>query len=145
MLNSPICVDASVVIRLVQSTRPESPVVALWREWRRLGRPLVAPTLLYYEVSNSLHRYAGRGEMTREEAHKALDLALRLRLTLFGDAELHRRALDWAGRLNLPASYDAHYLALAELFGAELWTDDRRLVHVASSAVSWVHELAEVF
>jgi len=144
MLGSPVCVDASIVIRLVQSSRPDSPVVALWRKWRRAGRPIVAPTLLHYEVCNSFHRYIVHGEMNSQEASKALDLALRLRLILFGNAELHRRALTWAGRLRLPATYDAHYLALAELFGAELWTDDRRLAQAATGTVTWVHELAEV-
>jgi predicted nucleic acid-binding protein len=82
--------------------------------------------------------------MSPQEASKALDLALRLRLILFGNAELHRRALAWAGKVRLPATYDAHYLALADLFCAELWTDDRQLAQAASTAVSWVHELAEV-
>lgn len=37
-------------------------------------------------------------------------------------------ALDLAERLSLSATYDAHYLALAEWLGAEFWTADQRLV-----------------
>ena len=46
-----------------------------------------------------------------------------------------------ADALDLPATYDAHYLALAEHLGCELWTDDQRLIrHVATSLpfVRWI-------
>ncbi len=35
---------------------------------------------------------------------------------------LHRRALELASQLKQGAVYDAHYLALAESLGCELWT-----------------------
>jgi len=141
MRNSPICVDASVVVRLVGSGAYESPVVQLWKEWHEAGRPLVAPTLLYYEVSNALRRYVADGELLPEEAAETLDAALGLDVALHGDGDLHRRALALAERLSLPAAYDAHYLALAERLGAEFWTADRRLIRAVQSALPWVHLL----
>ena len=36
---------------------------------------------------------------------------------------------DIAATYHLPATYDAHYLALAEHLGVELWTADTRLVN----------------
>jgi predicted nucleic acid-binding protein len=53
--------------------------------------------------------------------------ALDLPIELFGGIGLHRRALELAQSLSLPATYDAHYLAVAEDLQAELWTADRRL------------------
>jgi len=52
---------------------------------------------------------------------------------------MHRRALQLAQELNLSAAYDAHYLALAEQFGAEFWTADQRLANNVSSRLPWVH------
>jgi predicted nucleic acid-binding protein len=144
VLNSPVCLDANLVVRLVESGERESPIVALWRQWREDGRPVVAPTLLYYEVSNALHRYVAHKVFLPEEAAALLDAALRLRITLFGDASLHRRALLVAERFRLPSSHDAHYLAMAEMFGAEFWTADRRLAQAVGPALPWVRVLEEV-
>ena len=48
-----------------------------------------------------------------------------------------------ASRLNQGAAYDAHYLALAEEFGCELWTADGRFFRAVSSGVDNVHWLGD--
>ncbi len=114
---------------------------ALWVEWHRVGRRLVAPTLLYYEVGNALHRYERAGLLSPAEVADLLDIALSLDITLYGNADLHRQALALAERLGLPAAYDAHYLALAERLNAEFWTADRRLASAVASRMPWVRVL----
>jgi predicted nucleic acid-binding protein len=141
MPNSPICVDASVVVRLVESTTPDSPAIRLWRGWYEDGRPIVAPSLLYYEVSNALHRYVVMEELLPEEAADALEAALGIEIDIYSDADLHRRALRLAESLSLSAAYDAHYLALAERLGADFWTGDHKLVRAVQHALPWVHAL----
>jgi len=143
MRNSPVCVDASFVIRLLESASPDSIPVRLWVEWHEAERPVVAPTLLYYEITNALHRYVAHGMLSPQEAAELLDMALKLDLTLYGDAELHRRALKLAETLSLPAAYDAHYLALAERLGAEFWTADKRLMRAVQETMPWVRLLEE--
>jgi len=140
---SPVCLDASFVVRFLVDEKSAPWTDALWDAWRRARRPLAAPTLLYYEVSNALHRYVMAGDLTPEEAAALLDAALRLDITLYGDADLHRGALRLAQRLGLPTVYDAHYLALAERLGAELWTADRRLVNAVRPYLPWVRLLGE--
>jgi predicted nucleic acid-binding protein len=58
---------------------------------------------------------------------------------------LRERALRWADRLGHAKAYDAHYLALAEQEGLELWTADRRLSNGAQQAgahcVHWIGEV----
>jgi len=142
MRRSPICVDASFVLELVTCGGYRSPVVQLWSGWRETGRPVVAPTLLHYEVSQALGRYAARGELLPDEAGQALEAALGLGISFYDDAELHRHALGLTGRLSLSTKNAAHYLALAERLGAEFWTTDRSLVQAVKGELPWVH-LAE--
>ncbi|MGH3827131.1 MAG: type II toxin-antitoxin system VapC family toxin, partial [Pseudonocardiaceae bacterium] len=67
------------------------------------------------------------GRITAETAHDGLGRVLRLPIELHGDVQLHRRALEIAHERQLPATYGAHYVALAERFRVPLWTCDRRL------------------
>lgn len=125
---------------ILGSTR-QSPLLAMWQAWHEPGYVLAAPTFLYYEVSNALHRYVWHGDLSPEDAAQAMEIALEMRLSLHGDADLHRRAMGIARQFALPAVYDAHYLALAERQGAELWTADRRLHQAVSESLAWVHLL----
>jgi predicted nucleic acid-binding protein len=140
MRNSWLCIDANLVIRLVADPKDDT-VWRLWEQWNAEGRQLAAPTLLYYEVTNALYRYQQHGLLSASAVRLAHRAALSLPISLYGDADLHRRALELAERLALPAAYDAHYLALAEALQAELWTADRRLVKVVQSALPWVHQV----
>jgi predicted nucleic acid-binding protein len=57
---------------------------------------------------------------------------------LYGEEQLHRRALTLAERFSLPAAYDAHYLALADWLGGEFWSADRKLVRAVGDELPWV-------
>ncbi len=120
-----VCVDASLVVRLV--LRPDEPaLLKRWESWVSQGITPAAPGLLYYEVTNALYRYQKSGLLQPDTVRDALDTALALPIDLFSDAELHRQARIIAERYNLPAAYDAHYLALSEQLDADLWTADAR-------------------
>jgi len=138
MRNSWLCVDANLVIRLVADPKDEA-VRRLWERWDAERRQLTAPTLLYYEVTNTLYRYRRLGLMSASSVRLALKVAFSLPLRLHGDVSLHRWAVDLAKRFSLPAAYDAHYLALAEWLGGEFWTADRRLAQAVQAELPWVH------
>jgi len=141
MPGSPVCLDASFLVRLLLSEKTAPQTDVLWEAWHREGRRLVAPTLLYYEVTNALRRYAAIGWLSSADVEALLDIALRLDIELVGDSALHRRALQLAEILSLPAAYDAHYLALAERLGAEFWTADIHLVEAVQNSLPWVHSV----
>lgn len=142
MANAWICIDASLVVRLVAD--PQDTVVrAQWQQWEEDGRRFAAPTLLQYETTNALYQYERQGFLSGETVRLAQEAAAALPLTFYGDGELHRSALRLAQRLVLPATYDAHYLAVAARLDAELWTADRRLVEAVEAEFSWVRLLAE--
>ena len=138
MPSSWLCIDANLVIRLVASPADEA-VRHMWEQWDAAGRPLAAPTLLYYEVTNALYRYQKLGWITAPTVSLAMRAALALPVRLYGEADLHARALDIAARLSLPAAYDAHYLALAERLDGEFWTADQTLARIVRRVFSWVH------
>ena len=134
-----ICVDANFVIFLVQATSETSPFIVLWDEWQEQDSKIIAPTLFGYEVTNVFHRMSLAGQILPEEAEQLLEEALNLEITLHGDKTLHKEALTVAKRLNLPAAYDAHYLALSERFNAEFYTSDKRLFNSVKETITWIH------
>lgn len=62
MPNSLICLDASLLVRLVLPT--DDALTEQWATWERSHQLLVAPTLLYYEVTNALHQYHRHGYLS---------------------------------------------------------------------------------
>lgn len=135
--SSAVCVDANIVVRLVLFA--DDKIQALWKNWVLDEGRFVAPSLLHYEVVNSLHQYQKHGLISSETLEHALEVALALPVDLVEDEQIHRRALLLAARYGLPAAYDAHYLALAEWMDIELWTADSRLVNALKPfKLNWV-------
>lgn len=134
-----LCLDASFIIRYLTSKDTESIYQQYWSQWKADGYTLIAPTLIMYEVLNAFHRANLAGQMTPDEVEEFLERALNLGLRFYGDAQLHREALKMAQKYKLPATYDAHYLALAERLEVELWTADKRLYNTVHDSLDWVH------
>ncbi|MDZ7960315.1 MAG: type II toxin-antitoxin system VapC family toxin [Aulosira sp. DedQUE10] len=128
-----VCVDASFIVRFLADISPDSVYQQKMYQWQTQGYTLVAPTLMIYEVCNAFHRAVVAGQITQDEGAELLDEAINLGVRFYGDAELHRQAFNIAQRYSLAATYDAHYLALAEQLGIELWTADRRLFNAVAS------------
>jgi predicted nucleic acid-binding protein len=133
---------AALVLPLAYSDRATQKVVA----WEQAGFELLAPALLEYEVAAVLRKAVVAQWLTTDLALEAIDKVLALDVQcLAPTAHLHDRALCWADRLGHSKTYDAHYLALAEQEGIELWTAERRLADGAQQAgAHWVHWIGEV-
>lgn len=133
------CVDANFVVKLVNTPSETSPYLTLWDQWEQDQTQIIAPTLLCYEVTNVFHRMKRAGQLLEAEAQQALSNALSLSIRFHNERQLHQRAFDLAHQLNLPATYDAHYLALAQKFQADFYTGDKRLFNTVHSSLPWVH------
>lgn len=83
-----------------------------------------APSLISYEVANTIRRLELAGLVSSDQAAQAHADLLDLAIELWPYELLAARA--WELRQNLTV-YDAGYVALAELTGATLVTLDRRI------------------
>ena len=109
---------------------------------------LVVPHLVYYEVANVLRQRARRTLLTPVETMSLVERLSRLPLVVRptsdqGRLALHRRAVDIANSFDLPAAYDAHYIAAVEQLGSDFWTADERLVRTVSQQLRFVRWLGE--
>lgn len=121
-----IFVDANVVVEVLSATSPSS-FGDLWDEWLRRRSVMTAPRLIRYELVNVINKSRRAKVISDATALDLMDAMLKLPIKLADTESMHIRALALAARFDLPATYDAHYLALAEELNCEFWTADKRL------------------
>lgn len=143
-MNSWVCVDANLVLKLLLREPDSYKADSLWDSWLLNGYHVAAPPLLPIEVTAVLRKSVNRGRLTMRDGWNLLNKAPTLGVEILGFDDLHQRAWQLAETLNRPTAYDAHYLALAELLHCDFWTADRRLYNAAASTLPWVHSLDEI-
>lgn len=136
-----VVVDASLALKWVLIEQGSDAAVALLDQWSNEETKLIAPLLFTYEVTNIIYRQVVTGKLTYDEATKGLaklfSIGVMLRLAQY--KEVSTQAMDFAHNFHLPATYDAHYLALAYIEHCEYWTADTRLWNAVKGTLSWVH------
>lgn len=138
-----ICVDASVAGRWLFTGEYSSQADALLDGALQRSERMVAPPFLPVEVTNTIRQYLRRRDLSLDQARALLAHFLAIPIELHAPPSLYDRALLMADQYNLPAAYDAHYVALAEHFGATLWTADRRLVNTLGGRLPFVRWIGE--
>ena len=142
-VNGSVVVDASLAAKWLVEEDDSDKAHAVPESWVAQDITRIAPHLLPFEVANAIHRRVVRGELNVADSIRMMARLLASRLELHEPPGLHIRALQLASQLNQNAAYDAHYLALAESFGCELWTADERFYRAASSSVDNVRWLGD--
>lgn len=135
-----VVVDTSIAIKWAIKEEDSHLALMLLNEWNDKEAVILAPTLLAYEATNALHKQIRKGTLPFEDAQLALNEIIFdiVSFTFSNNASLSIRAIQLAQQFNLPATYDAYYLALAESYNCELWTADTRMWNSLRSKLGWV-------
>ena len=118
-----IVVDASVLAQTLVAFSDND--IRVRRELA--SNELAAPAHINLEVIAVVRKYCRRNIITEQRASMALFDLRELSIERVPTESLESRI--WDLRHNV-SPYDAAYVALAERFGAELWTFDRKLAGV---------------
>lgn len=121
---SALVLDASALVALLIDGGP----LGDWVSAEIDGAFLAAPDLAMAETANVLRRYELSGRLEQVEATLAHEQLLVLPLQLWPYEAVALRA--WELRRTV-TSYDASYVALAELMDADLVTLDQRLARAS--------------
>lgn len=119
MSRTVVC-DASAVVALLLDSGPDG----RWAAETLAGADLAAPSLVAFESSNIFRRHEIAGLVSADQAAQAHADLLALAIEYWPYELLSSRV--WELRPNL-SSYDASYVAVAELTVAPLVTLDRRI------------------
>ena len=113
-----VVVDASVLIEVALAGGQLGPLT---------DHDLVAPPLALSEVTSTISEMAWRGELPRDRVPAALAYLRATPLTISRPDDLSERAWNVASSLGWAKTYDAEYVALAQLLDAPLLNLDVRL------------------
>jgi predicted nucleic acid-binding protein len=137
-LNSQICVDASLALKLVLVEKDSSTAQQLWDTWANAGAEIIAPSLLAFEGTSVIRNKMQRGLVPPDEAELMFKAFHLLGVKYLHPEGLYQRAWELAKRFNRPQAYGSYYLALAKILGLEFWTADERLYNTVRSDLPWV-------
>lgn len=137
-----LVIDANLAVVRIVPTEFMQEVHELFRRWAEQRVELGAPPHFFSEVMNTLRGKVVRRELTGEEGEEALELFERLQVIDLPVPRPFRLAWELAKEYGLPATYDAEYMALAQLHDCEFWTADRRFLRVLGNRrPSWVRPI----
>src|SRR5260370_13616454 len=145
-MSDTVVVDANLALKWVLLEEDSYLSLLLLDKWTDEGKTVIAPAMFAYEVRHSLYRQSVTDKLTYDEARRGLEklfsLEVQLKFSLY--EEVSAQAMEFAQRFHLPATYDAHYLALAYKEQCECWTADRRLWPPVKRKRIWVHRLPRI-
>ncbi len=147
MSTAPVVVDASVAVKWVLDESDAERAEALLTDCLRAARVIATPPHLHSEAGNAIYQRTRISEVTLRlspaDAIEALSELLEVPIELIAPHGLYERALAFAQLHGLPSIYDALYVVLAQLLGAELWTADQRLLTAVGGAAPWVRAIRD--
>ena len=134
-----VCVDASFYLTILLPDEDDSASLAVWQGWQDAEADLCVPPGFPWECANAVRQAVKRERVTAEWAHEAITRIMRCAVTIVPVEEhLMFAWRDFVVAYDMPAVYDAAYLALASHLDCELWTADLRLYRTVGHALPWV-------
>ena len=141
-----VVVEASVAVKWLVLEHSSDRALALLGDCLQGDQTLGGPPHLLGECTSAIFQRYRSVDPTKHMDRAATELALAQLLAypieIISPPGLYEPALDFAVTHRLSAVYDALYIVLAQMLGAELWTADRRLLTALASAAPWVRDFA---
>jgi predicted nucleic acid-binding protein len=122
-----VVVDASVLVEVALAGGDLGPLT---------DHDLVAPPLALSEATSTISEMAWRGELPRGRVPASLAFLRAIPLTVTRPDDLSERAWNVASSLGWAKTYNAEYVALAQLLEAPLLTVDVRLARGVGHVVT---------
>lgn len=143
----PVVVDASVAVKWLVEEEFSDLAEALLRGSIPLDVPLMAPPHFSGEVVNALYQRTRRNTpsvvLAEAKASLAVERFLAFEVKSVAPEGLYGAAFAFARDHRLANIYDALYVTLAWMAGADLWTADLTLLRAVGSAAPWVRWIGE--
>lgn len=137
-----VVVDSGILLASVLLDEPlTTEAQRLLAEWSKAHVQLAAPRLFRYELVAVIRKAVFQKRITDTHSAQLLDETLDYPVEFHDDNVLLKHAFEIATRFNLPRTYDAQYLALAETLNCEFWTADKTLynsIHPQFSRIHWL-------
>ena len=135
-MNSYVCIDSSVLIKLLVNEEGSEEASALMERVINERMTVVLPDFAWAEVGTVLRKKVARKLISSEQAEIAWETFNSFGvLTFINDVAVMRAAWRIADKEKLPTLYDAAYLAVAEIISrqngedCEFWTADQGLTN----------------
>lgn len=139
-----VCVDASLVIKVVVRESDSEKADALFSQWSNEGTHLIAPAFFDVETDSILkQKVILRQELTPEQAEAAFITLQALPIQQLTVPPQRQQVWQIATEFGFATVYDATYLALAELQGCLFWTADKRLFDQVKARIPFVRWLGD--
>jgi predicted nucleic acid-binding protein len=133
-------VDASTVVDILTERLSRELARGLQAAY---DQGLLAPPLLWSEVTSALHRLSADGSIDPAIARQHLELLEAAAITKREPSRLRARAWEIADRMGWMRTYDAEYCALAEIEDIPLLTADDRLARSARGRLPYVLRVSD--
>ena len=137
-MSGAVVVDASLAVSWVVEERFTEQARSRLIDWEQHDVQRIVPCWFGCEVASALYQRRRRGEISLEDAERALIDVLAAVVPQPDLPSTAVRSLSLADQLNQSRPYDSQYAAMAEMAGCEFWTADERFFNAAHSSLPWV-------
>jgi predicted nucleic acid-binding protein len=139
-----VVVDTSLAVKWFLTESFTDEARGLLNTWEQRAVRRLVPSWFACEVANVFYKAVRKGTISVPLAQFSVSQLLASVVVRDFEPALSLRALALAHTYALPATYDVHYLALADRENCELWTADERFWNATRQdfrLVRWIGEI----
>ncbi|HEY7033167.1 MAG TPA: type II toxin-antitoxin system VapC family toxin [Thermomicrobiales bacterium] len=140
-----VVVDSSLAIKWLFIEDQSTEAIAQLRDWVSQGVERLVPSWFMCELANVVYQRVRQRIQPLQDAQANFRDIVRFVRILDAEPGVSLRALQLAHDLGQGATYDTHYLSLAEQLDCDLWTADEHFWRAAISThgrVKWIGQSA---